>query len=364
MNVQSERPSQPVVSSLVAPVAGDNPVDRLLPLVGGTPLIEISFRYEGRPGRVFAKYEALNYTGSIKDRMALHILARGWESGALVEDAVIVEASSGNTAISFAAFGRALGHPVRIMMPEWMSVERKALLRSMGAALHEVTADEGGFLGSIAQARAYGAEHSDVFLPEQFTSEANVQAHACGTGPEILAQLGAEGLAPGAFVAGVGTGGTIMGVGQAMRAAHPSVRIHPVEPAEAPVLSCGPSDGHHRIQGISDEFIPDVVDLDALAPPLAVSDGDAILMAQRLSCELGLAVGISSGANVIAAIRTWSDLGPDAVVATVLPDSNKKYLSTDLFRDEPTRPDYLTPRVELFARWRALAFEAGERLAR
>ena len=332
-----------------------NPVSALLPLIGRTPLIEIAFRFKGARGRVFAKYEALNYTGSIKDRMASHILAKAYEAGTLNPGDEIAEASSGNTAISFAALGRALGHHVCIMMPDWMSAERKALLLSMGAELQEVSAEGGGFVGSIARARELAQKNDRVFLPEQFTSAANVEAHLLGTGPEILAQLQVIGLEPTAFVAGVGTGGTVMGVGRAFTRAGCSARVHPVEPAESPVLTEGPGTGHHRIQGISDEFVPDIVNLDELAAPLSVSDGDAILMSQRLSKELGLAVGISSGANMIAAIRIARELGSESAVTTIFPDSNKKYLSTDLFREETVKPDHITPEVELLSGWRAHA---------
>lgn len=335
-------------------LSADNPVRRVLPLVGDTPLLDVRFHTtDGRHGRIFVKYEALNFTGSIKDRMATWILADAYERGTIGPTHEIVEASSGNTAISFAALGRALGHPVRIFMPDWMSHERKVILRSLGAILEEVSAAEGGFVGSIARAHDYAAAHKDVFEPLQFDSPANVRAHAEGTGPEILAQLDAVGLTVHAFVAGVGTGGTVMGVGEALRTRHPEVAIHPVQPAESPVLTTGHQTGHHRIQGISDEFVPSIVDLERLHHPLDVSDGDAILMAQKLASELGLGVGISSGANVVAAIRTQHQLGPDSIVTTILSDSNKKYLSTDLFRAEPSRPDYLTQTIT-FDRWSAI----------
>jgi len=174
-----------------------------------------------------------------------------------------------------------------------------------------------------------------------------VQAHEKTTGPEIWWQLHTNGLAPDAFVAGVGTGGTIMGVGRFLRRQSPSVRLHPLEPAESPTLSTGQKLGRHRIQGISDEFIPPIIDLQELDPVVSVHDGDAILMAQKLASQLGLGVGISSGANLVGALKIQNELGADAVVATVLPDSNKKYLSTDLLHEEPVEDNYLTPDVEL-----------------
>jgi cysteine synthase A len=201
-----------------------------------------------------------------------------------------------------------------------------------------------------------GREDDSVFLPSQFSNQANIDAHQQTTGPEIWWQLQFLSRKPDAFVAGVGTGGTIMGVARFFREKHPNVRIHPMEPFESPTLSAGHKIGHHRIQGISDEFIPAIVDLDGLDRVVKVHDGDAIIMAQRLAAELGLAVGISSGANFLGALLVQDELGPDAVVATVFPDDNKKYLSTDLLRDEPARDDYLTPEIEL------LGFEALKRV--
>ena len=191
------------------------------------------------------------------------------------------------------------------------------------------------------------ASNPKAFLPRQFSNEANIEAHRLTTGPEIWWQLRFRSLTPDAFVAGVGTGGTVMGVGQYLRGEHPAVRIHPLQPAESPTLSTGHKVGHHRIQGISDEFVPPIVDLRSLDPVVSVHDGDAILMAQKLASQLGLGVGISSGANFLGALMVQNDLGADAVVTTVFPDDNKKYLSTDLLKEEPARPDYLAGDIEL-----------------
>ena len=316
-------------------------------LVGRTPMLEISFVRHDRRRRIYAKAEHLNMTGSIKDRLALHILSVARAEGALVPEAGIAEATSGNTGIAFAAIGRALGHPVDVFMPDWMSTERIALLRGLGAGVHLVSRAEGGFVGCIGQAEAYAAARPGTFLPRQFSNRENVTAHETTTGPEIWRQLGAEGLAPAAFVAGVGTGGTVMGVGRFLRRASPKVRVHALEPASSPTLSVGHKVGTHRIQGISDEFVPPIVDLGFLDGIVAVDDGDAILMAQRLARDLGLAVGISSGANFLGAVKVQDELGPDAEVVTVFPDDDKKYLSTDLLRDEPVVPGYLTPETRL-----------------
>lgn len=317
--------------------------------IGNTPLFAVRCLFRGIERTIYAKPEHLSLTGSVKDRMALHILRRAHEDGALHPGDTIAEATSGNTGIAFAAIGRALGHPVTIFMPDWMSRERVDLIRGYGATIVPVTAEEGGFLASIARCEELAAGDPSVFLPRQFSNQANSDAHALTTGPEIWYQLGARGLVPAAFVAGVGTGGTVMGVGRFLRERRPDIRIHPLEPAESPTLSTGHRVGHHRIQGISDEFIPPIVDLGQLDEVIAVHDGDAILMARALANVLGLGVGISSGANFLGALMVAEQLGPEALVATIFADDNRKYLSTALFGTEPVRPGYLSPEVELLS---------------
>jgi len=316
-------------------------------LVGATPLLEICYRRDRRVRRIYAKYELMNMTGSIKDRMAAHIIRRAYQSGDIHPGDTIVEASSGNTGISFSAIGRALGHPVRIYMPDWMSRERVQLIENFGATVIPVSHEDGGFCGAIELVEAYAEDREHVFLPRQFAHPANVEAHMTTTGPEIESQLRAFRRKADAFVAGVGTGGTVMGVGQYLRRAGRPVRVHPLEPTNSPTLRTGRKVGRHRIQGISDEFIPSILDLEKLDAVIDVWDGDAILMAQALCRRLGLAVGISAGANILGAMKLAEELGEDATVVTVLPDSNKKYLSTDLCHDEPLRDDYLTPHIQL-----------------
>lgn len=322
-------------------------VDGISALVGQTPLLEIHYRIDGQPRSVFAKYESMNMTGSVKDRMALHIMRRAYEVGDLKPGDLVVEASSGNTGISFAAIARALGHRVRVYMPDWMSKERNLLMHNFGAEVVPVSKAQGGFVGSIELAEKFAAENENVFLPAQFANEANCQAHELTTGPEIEEQLGQFGRTIDAFVAGVGTGGTVMGVGSYLRREGRKVKIHPMEPANSPTMRTGHRVGQHRIQGISDEFIPSIVKLDELDEIVDVWDGDGILMAQKLCYSLGLAVGISSGANVVAAMLLLEEMGGEGTVVTVLPDSNKKYLSTALCNAEPPRDDYVSPRVKL-----------------
>ncbi|MFG0285485.1 MAG: PLP-dependent cysteine synthase family protein [Phycisphaerales bacterium JB039] len=328
-----------------APVA--TPIDEIASLIGDTPMLEIRYRLDDAPGRIYAKYELENMTGSIKDRMAAHIMRQAYRSGELRPQMTIVEATSGNTGISFAALGRALGHPVRIYMPDWMSHERVQLLANFGADVVPVSRAEDGFLGAVAQAERFAREQAGAFLPRQFDNPMNIDAHYTGTGPEIERQLALFGRVADAIVAGVGTGGTVMGVGRYLRRNGRRVRAHPLEPANSPTLRTGHQVGHHRIQGISDEFIPSIVDLGELDRVVDSWDGDAILMAQKLCRQLGLAVGISSGANLLGAIQIATELGPEATVVTLLPDSNKKYLSTDLCHEEPELDHYLTPRIKL-----------------
>ena len=237
-------------------------LDSLHRLIGNTPMLAVDFLYRGHPRVLYAKQESLNLTGSIKDRMALFVLERAYQSGAIRPGDRIAEATSGNTGISFAALGRALGHPVTIFMPDWMSNERISLIASFGADIVLVSKAQGGFLGSIEMAETLARTQPSVFLPRQFSNAANVEAHRRTTGPEIAMQLAKAGLKADAFVAGVGTGGTVMGVGEYMRTQHPAVRIHPLEPAESPTMSTGHKVGSHRIQGISDEFIPEIVKLE------------------------------------------------------------------------------------------------------
>ena len=316
-------------------------------LVGNTPMLELHYYFRGKPGRIFVKCEHYNLTGSVKDRMALYILYQAYQSGKIAPGLEIVEATSGNTGISFAAIGKALGHRVRIIMPDWLSQERKDIIRSLGAEVVLVSKEQGGFLGSIRLAEDYAKSPGDIFLPRQFENCYNAEAHEKTTGPEIWKQLGSVGIIPDAFVAGVGTGGTVMGVGAFLRSKNPGVKIHPLEPAESPTLSTGYKVGNHRIQGISDEFIPAIVKLDKLDNVISVCDGDAIIMAQMLAAQLGLAVGISSGANVIGAIQLQEMMGENSNVVTILSDSNKKYLSTDLMKVEPLKENYLSAKIKL-----------------
>ncbi|PTQ84135.1 cysteine synthase A [Trichococcus patagoniensis] len=322
--------------------------DGLEALIGNTPMLEISLLYKGEPRLVYAKAEYYNYSGSIKDRVACHILRKAYETGAITEGTPIAEATSGNTGIAFAAIGAYLGNPVTIFMPDWMSKERINLIESFGATIRLVSKSEGGFTGSIALADRMG-ETEGAFLPHQFSNPENCAAHYASTGKEILAQLAALGKRPHGFVAGVGTGGTLMGVKELLQESYPDCLAFPLDPASSPTMAtCGKVVGPHRIFGIGDEFVPAIVKLDQLDNILSIDDCDAINMARNLARVLGLGVGISSGANFLGVLKAQDLLGDkNAVVATVFADDSKKYLSTDLMFEQPVAADHLACDVEL-----------------
>ncbi|MDR2836366.1 MAG: PLP-dependent cysteine synthase family protein [Bacteroidales bacterium] len=326
-----------------------NPIFSLSSIVGHTPILKIIYKYKGEIRSIYSKAEYYNYTGSIKDRVANYILSEAILSGELIPEMEIMEATSGNMGISFSAFGRAIGHEITIFIPNWMSAERINLIKSFGAKVRLVSPEEGGFLGSIAMAEQAKKDNpSKIFLPRQFDNVKNCEAHAKNTGPEIAKQLIQLGLIPDAFVAGVGTGGTVMGVGSYLKTINKNVKIYPLEPANSPTLSTGYKVGKHRIQGISDEFIPSILKLDQLNQVLQVDDGDSIILAQKLAKTLGLGVGISSGANFLGAVLAQNMLGKDAVVTTVFADDNKKYLSTDYAKEETMKDNFLSKDIEFF----------------
>ncbi|MGN0667439.1 MAG: PLP-dependent cysteine synthase family protein [Huintestinicola sp.] len=315
-------------------------------MIGRTPLLEIHYTYKGRPGRIFAKAEYMNLSGSIKDRVALHILKKAYENGSIDSQSVIAEATSGNTGISFSAVGRYLGHKVVIYMPDWMSAERIRLMKSFGAEVRLVSREQGGFLGSIALTEEL-AKQGNVFLPCQFSNEDNTEAHFLSTGEEISYQLKKLGLTADGVVAGVGTGGTVMGIGRRLRADNPKCGVFPLEPLNSPTLSTGCKVGAHRIQGISDEFIPPIFKREQATDIVSVDDIDSIIMSQMLARRFGLGVGISSGANFLGCILAAEKLGSDSVITTVFADDNKKYLSTDYSDEHIIKEGYLTKDIIL-----------------
>ena len=316
-------------------------------LIGKTPLLAIDCLYKGEKRTVYAKYEAMQLSGSIKDRVAFYIMREAYKKGAVDENSIIVEATSGNTGIAFCAVGAYLGNKVQIFMPDWMSIERVNLMKSYGAEIRPVSREEGGFLGSIEMTEKLAEQNSRVFLPGQFSNEENCTAHYETTGREIAEQLEKLGKKADAVVAGVGTGGTIMGIGRRLRTVNSDCRLFPLEPLNSPTLSTGYKVGSHRIQGISDEFIPAIMKLDECDGVISVDDIDSIIMAQKLSRELGIGVGISSGANFLGVLSAGDKIGADKTIVTVFADDNKKYLSTDYCSDFEIKDEYMSKDIEL-----------------
>lgn len=321
---------------------------RISALINNTPMLEIYLKYKGSDRKVYVKAEYYNFTGSIKDRIAYHIMKNSYEAGVINKGDTIVEASSGNTGIAFSAIGAYLGNPVHIFMPNWMSEERVKLLKSFGATIHSVSKEDGGFKGSVELAQKFGDENK-AFMPHQFSNLLNVDAHYNTTGQEILRQIKEFNKIPDGIVVGVGTGGTIMGVKKALQEIYPGCKAFPLEPSQSPAMSTsGPVSGSHRIDGIGDGMIPEIVKLEQLDDIICVDDGDAINMARKLALKLGIGVGISSGANFIGAIKAQNILNKkDAVIITIFADDNKKYLSTKLMKEQAGKAYYVSKDVEL-----------------
>jgi len=296
---------------------------------------------------LYFKLEYYNLSGSIKDRMAVNILECAYKNGSISKDHVITETTSGNTGISFCSLGAYFGHEVLIYMPDWMSEERKKMMSGFGAKLRLISREQGGFKGCLEAVEKLKENDPLIFTPLQFENIDNTMCHYNTTGPEIAAQLEKFNKSCDAIIAGVGTGGTIMGAGNFLRTINKNVKVYPLEPASSPTLSTGYRVGTHRIQGISDEFIPPILKLNELDDIIAVDDGDSIIMAQKLAKTLGFGIGISSGANFIGAVKVQNLLGADKTVASVFADDNKKYLSTDLMKEEPVKDGYLSPDIEL-----------------
>lgn len=288
-------------------------IKRISDLIGNTPLIKIR-------GNVFAKLEAANPSGSIKDRLALYMLETAEKNNEIKPGYEIMEATSGNTGISFAMIAALKGYKFTAIMPETMSAERKQIMRAYGASLILTPTME----CAVKKLEEFLAK-PNVWLPRQFDNQTNVDCHRETTGKEILQQLDKI----GAFVAGAGTGGTLMGVAEALRKKFPDVKIVAVEPAESAVLSDGNA-GLHKIQGIGPGFIPNIVDMNKIDEVVKVKSDDAVEMTRKLAREKGLFVGISSGANVLASLEIAKKM-PKENIVTVLPDRADRYLSMGLF---------------------------------
>jgi cysteine synthase A len=291
--------------------------DNILELIGNTPLLQL------KGERVFAKAEFLNPGGSIKDRIALAMLEAARRDGKLHEDSIVTEPTSGNTGIGLALVGRLMGYHVRIVMPEGMSEERKKLIKALGADLVLIP-DEEGIAGAVRHVEQMAAEDKRVFVPQQFENPENPRVHYEQTARELWRQMSGE---INCFVAGVGSGGTLQGVGKYLKEQKKDVKIVAVEPENRSAL-LGHEPGLHQIQGIGDGFVPAVLDVSLVDDVVEVSDEAAIETTRQLGRDFGLLVGISSGANVWAARKLATNTGGN--IATVLPDRAERYFSTAL----------------------------------
>jgi len=309
-------------------------------LIGNTPMVKIKYNYMGCMGYVYAKLEYYNYTGSIKDRLINYIILKAKESKKLQENMPIVEATSGNTGISLAALGALYNHPVYIFMPDWVSVERVKIMKLYGAKIYLISKEEGGFKEAIRQADLL-AKKINGFRPDQFSNPLNTLVHYETTAVEIINQVPVI----DAFISGIGTGGTLIGIAKRLKEYDKDIKIIALEPDKMPLLSQGIVVDNHKIEGIGDDFIPKLVDRKLIDEVITINDDDAINMAKILAKTFGLGVGISSGANFLASVLAMKEH-----VVTIFADDFKKYLSTDLTSDIDNEDDkYISNKIGLIS---------------
>ena len=309
--------------------------------VGNTPLIKIQYKYNKKEDFIYTKLVAYNLTGSIKDRVAYYIIKQAYKEGKLKKGMTIVEATSGNTGIALAAMGALFGNPVHIFMPNWVSKERISLMQMYNATVTLISKQEGGFKKALIEAEKF-AKQNDAFFSNQFENENNVLAHYETTAKEIIEDL--NGYISG-FVSGIGTGGTLMGVAKRLKQINNDIKIYALEPEKMPLLSQNKIIGNHKIEGIGDDFIPKIVNTKLIDKIFLINDNDAINMSKEIALNLGIGVGISSGANMIAAILAKEE--NEGNIVTVFPDDNKKYISTDLSKTTNYDADFISSKVEI-----------------
>jgi cysteine synthase A len=306
-----------------------NVADSIVDLVGNTPLVRLGRLSAGLPAQVAAKLESFNPLGSVKDRIARSMIEAAERQGLIGPDSLIVEPTSGNTGVGLAFVCAARGYRLLLTMPDTMSVERRLLLRALGAEL-VLTPGSEGMIGAVRKAEEIAGTTPNAFIPQQFKNPANPEVHRRTTAQEIWRDTDGR---VDIIVAGVGTGGTITGLAEALKEKKPSVRAVAVEPAASPVLSGG-KPGPHRIQGIGAGFVPDVLNMAVVDEVVTVEEADAAETARRLAREEGILAGISSGAAAWAALQVAARPENEGkLVIVVLPDTGERYLSTDLFRD-------------------------------
>ncbi|MBA2873041.1 cysteine synthase A [Anoxybacillus calidus] len=297
-------------------------------LIGRTPVVKLNRLVDEDSAEVYLKLEFMNPGSSVKDRIALAMIEAAEKAGKIKPGDTIIEPTSGNTGIGLAMVAAAKGYKAILVMPDTMSLERRNLLRAYGAEL-VLTPGSEGMRGAIRKAEELANEHG-YFMPQQFKNEANPEIHRLTTGPEIVEQMGDQ---LDAFVAGIGTGGTITGAGEVLREKYPNIKIYAVEPADSPVLSGG-KPGPHKIQGIGAGFVPDILDTNIYDEVITVKTEEAFEAARRAAREEGILGGISSGAAIHAALKVAKQLGKGKKVLAIIPSNGERYLSTALYQFE------------------------------
>lgn len=309
--------------------------------IGNTPLIKIQYEYQGKINYIYAKLESYNLTGSIKDRVAYYIITKAKQRGTLKSKMPIIEATSGNTGISLAALGKYFHHPVYIFMPDWVSKERIKIMESFGAKVQTFSHQQGGFKRCIQEAKIL-AYRMNGFVANQFANPDNLLAQYETTGQELVNTVPDD---LGGFVSGIGTGGTLMGIGKKLRRRYQNLILTAIEPDSMPLISKNRIIKPHKIEGIGDDFIPALVDKNEIDKIFLVNDEDSINMARKIARDLGIGVGISSGANFLGSVLLQAQI--KLPVATVFADDNKKYLSTDLGKDIDQNEKYISNQIKL-----------------
>lgn len=310
-------------------------------LIGNTPMIKIKIKYNKKTINVFTKLEYYNYTGSIKDRLANYIIKQGYKDKSLKPGMPIVEATSGNTGISFAALGAFYNHPVHIFIPDFVSEERIKIMKLYGANVHLISRKNGGFKEAIKKANEL-AKKINGFRPNQFDNIKNTEVHYKTTGKEITNKINNIDV----FVSGIGTGGTLMGIAKRIKKHNKKAKIITLQPKQLPILTNPNYIGTHKIEGIGDDFIPNLVDINIIDDIITIDDEDAINMSRILATNFGLGVGISSGANLIAAALVGKN---NNNVVTVFADDLKKYLSTDLSNKINTNKKLISNNIKILS---------------
>jgi cysteine synthase A len=322
-------------------------IDELEHTFANTPVIKLVVEYKKQEYTIYGKYEAVGFSGSLKDRIARYIIRDGYKTGKIKDDTIIVECSSGNTGIALTSLAKIIGNKTLIFIPEWMSEERFKILNILGADVYKISKGENGFERGIQLSKEWGKKPG-YFCVSQFDNPLNLEAHYNTTAPELLNFMQSINTKPDLFVAGVGSGGVTMAFARLSKERKIGYTTHPLEPNSCPILTNlkGIKQlGNHRIEGIADDIMPPLTDLTYLDEPVGIDDGDAIIMSQDI-CKMGISCGISGGANLAGCIKQLHKTGGKTAI-TLFCDSAIKYLTTDLFKTEMPKETYISSHVKI-----------------